>query len=76
MKKNYETSDLGLATALVVAGNKLVGVDKTQPRRASFIFTQSDGIAGDAEDYWNDNLQVSALAYFDALKRLKTRLYA
>lgn len=71
----YETSDLGLATAFLAIGHELLEVDKSHPRRASFKFACNEDANVDANDYWNNKLQVSALAYFEAMKRLKTRLY-
>ncbi len=75
-KDYYKTSDLGLATALVAVGYKLVDLDKSNPRRAEFKFIDDEQLRMAADDYWNSALNVSALAYFDWLKRLKTRLYS
>lgn len=72
----YETSDLGLTTALIASGLKLVRIDKTNPRRAIFIFEDSNQLRGYERDYWADELLVSGLLYNDTLKRLKARLYS
>lgn len=76
MNDYYETTDLGLAAALTAAGFMLADVDKTEPRRAVFVFVPSNGLSKAVNDYWNDRLSVSALSYADAMKRLKTRLYS
>lgn len=76
MKDYYETTDLGLAAALVASGHKLVDVNKIQPRRAVFIFAVSEDIENDVDSYWSNTLLVSALEYFEATKRVKTRLYS
>jgi hypothetical protein len=73
---DYETSDLGLAAALLASGVGLVGVNKQNPKRAVFVFTDSPHVQEAVADYWDDKLFMSALTYFDATKRLKTRLYS
>jgi hypothetical protein len=72
----YETTDLGLAAALTAVGFMLADVNKTEPRRAIFVFVQNNAVSKAVDDYWNDRLSVSALSYADAMKRLKTRLYS
>lgn len=72
----YETSDLGLATALIAAGLELVRIEKNNPRRATFVFDNSEQLHTHEREYWADELFVSALKYSDTLKRLKARLYS
>lgn len=72
----YETSDLGLATALVAVGVVLSDVDKSNPRRALFLFADDGNVPALAEGYWNGTLTLPAQTYFDTIKRVKARLYA
>lgn len=72
----YETSDLGLATALVAVGVVLNDIDKSNPRRALFLFADDGDVSALAENYWNGTLTLSAQTYFDTIKRVKARLYA
>jgi hypothetical protein len=71
----YETSDLGLAAALLACSVLLVKVNKDNPKRAVFIFIESIEVKGLVEAYWNGSMTVSALNYFENTKRLKSRIY-
>ena len=75
MQDTYVTSDFGLATALVVAGVVLVDIDRTNPRRAGFVFQNDGAIDGIVESYRNDTLTVPAQTFFEATRRMKARLY-
>lgn len=69
------TSDLGYAAALESLGIELISVDKTNPRRAVFIFRKEPGIEEVAKNFFAKKLQVNASDYFDAIRFLKQRLY-
>ncbi len=71
----YQTSDLALAGALFSLGAKLLTVDRTNPRRALFVFNKEREMDAISQAYWMHQLQVDPLAYFAALKELKCRLY-
>ena len=73
---HYKTNNLGLATALVAIGAKLVRIDKTTPTRAVFVFDNDGTIEQLVERYWSNSLEVSALTYFDTIKQMKSRLYS
>ncbi len=71
----YETSDLGLAAALLTYSFVLVRVNKENPRRAVFMFAKSIELESLTEKFWTGELTVSALSYFENTKRLKSRIY-
>lgn len=71
----YETSDLGLATALVAVGHHLIDINRLNPRRAVFIFDKTSEVDDAVNKYWHDELVVSAQHYFETIKRVKSRLY-
>ncbi|HTE57186.1 MAG TPA: DUF5659 domain-containing protein [Verrucomicrobiae bacterium] len=71
----YETSDLGLAAALLACNVLLVRVNKENPRRAVFVFVESTEVNSLVQEYWNGSLAVGALGYFENTKRLKSRIY-
>jgi len=75
MKDVYETSDLGLAAALLTFGIVLFRVDKENPRRAVFVFVASIETPSVVEEYRSGVLMVNALRYFENTKRLKSRIY-
>ena len=72
----FGTFDIGLSAALVVAGYTLAALDRQDPRKTQFMFERESGLEREIEAYWSKQLKVSALAYFDALKMLKNRLYS
>jgi hypothetical protein len=72
---HYQTSDLGLAAALLTYGFELVGINKTDPRRVVFSFLNSGDLNNVVDSYWNGNLRLSVLRYFENTKLLKSRIY-
>jgi hypothetical protein len=71
----YETSDLGLAAALISSGVRLVKVDMANPKRAVFIFDKNQFKTSIIDEFWSGELKVSALRYFENTKVLKSRIY-
>jgi hypothetical protein len=72
----FTTYDLGVSTALLCAGFELLSVEKSNPRKALFIFKKMAGIEDAADRYFSDKLDVKARSYFDHLKALKNMLYS
>ena len=72
----YATYDLGASSALITAGFYLVSVDKTNLRKAQFIFRKETGIEKVIEDFWADRLDVRGRTFFDNVRHLKNRLYS
>jgi len=74
---NYLYSfDLGAATSLVTAGFELVSLEKSNKRKAQFIFRRESGIEKTLEDYWANHLEVKARSFFENTKMIKARLYS
>ncbi len=72
----WTTYDLGVSAALSCAGFQLLQIEKSNPRKALFVFRRADGIDEVADQYFADRLEVKARAFFDAIKALKNRLYS
>jgi hypothetical protein len=72
----WTTYDLGVSAALTCAGFELLQVEKSNPRKALFVFRRTDGIDDAADQYFADRLELKARAFFDAIKALKNRLYS
>lgn len=70
----YQTSDLACAAALSLFA-PLEDVDKSEPRRAYFIFKNTRTLERLVDKFRKRELQVEPRAYFDQIKALKTRLY-
>ena len=67
----YNTSDLGLSALLNTLGFEIVAIDKTNPKRANFVFKDSEKLQDAINRYWTSPER----KYFDNLKLLKNRLY-
>jgi hypothetical protein len=72
----FTTYDLGVSAALLTAGYKLRGLNRSNNRRVLFVFEYKDGIEISANRFYTDELRVKARSYFDNLKALKSKLYA
>lgn len=72
----YETTDLYLAAALIAAGIKLVRIGRDNPRRAVFVFDDSDELRTYEREHWADELFVTSTRHGAAIKQLKAMLYS
>lgn len=70
----YHTSDLALATAISLF-YPIEAVDKTNPRKAQFLFQRDQRLDELVEEYWRSGLKVDAQQYFNQLRLVKARLY-
>jgi hypothetical protein len=76
-EEKYATTDLGLASSLVVLGYELHTLERTiNPKKVRFIFRRIPTIETSANNYWNDHLELNARTLFDAQKMIKNRLYS
>ena len=71
----WTTYDLGVSAALLCADFELLSVEKSNPKKALFIFRRKIGIEDIANKYFADRLEVKARSFFDNLKALKNKLY-
>lgn len=67
-----ETSDLGLASFLVLAGYKLVGVPIKSGRRSAFVFEGSDELEQAICSYYGRRTSVDALGFSEQLRNFKS----
>lgn len=72
----FTTYDLGAASALICVGFSLLRLDKENPRKCQFVFSQADGLQGALDQYWADDLHGNLRKYFDTVKMLKNRIYS
>ncbi len=70
----YFTRDLGLATALSLF-SPIQKINKSNPKKAEFLFVKNDEVIRLVDSFWQNNLKVDALTFFNQLKIVKTRLY-
>ena len=72
----FYSTDLGLSASLISNGFLLHHLDKTNPHKVEFCFQRVDELDQTIQLYWANQLTVPALAYFNALKMLKNRIYS
>ena len=72
----WTTYDLGVSAALLCADFELITVQKSDPRKALFVFKKKAGIEETANKYFSNQLKVKARSFFDHLKALKNKLYS
>jgi len=74
--EEFETSDIGLAGALLVWDFELMEIRQPEPGdRAYFIFKGFEGMDQVKDSYFNDKATVPPFKFMSALRRLKSRLY-
>jgi len=72
----FESSDLGLVSALVSIGWEIKSIDKTDRKKVKFIFPNSEELSEMTEKYWNKELEIDARTFFEDQKMLKNRIYS
>lgn len=75
MSQTFDTSDLGLTSALSCLGYKVVAMDRHDPRRVVFCFERSEGIDEAMRGYWDGSLRLPPQSLFLHQKSLKHRIY-
>lgn len=68
----YNTTDMGLSALLMTMGFELVCVDKTNRKRANFVFKESKQLQETIDNYWASTER----KYFDNIRLLKNMLYS
>lgn len=71
----WTTYDIGVSTALLCAGFELIGIERSNPKKALFTFKREGNIDEVANSYFADKLTVKARSFADNLKALKNKLY-
>lgn len=71
----FISSDLAIVTTISLYC-QIIEIDKTNPRKAQFVFERNLKLDSLLKKYWNKELLVEPRAYFDQLKAIKARLYA
>lgn len=71
----YRTSDLTLTTALSLSF-PIVQIDRTDTRKAVFIFKKSEEMELFVEKYWNSEIRVEPQEFANQMKLIKTRIYS
>lgn len=70
----FTSTNLSLVAVLSL-WHPIEKIDKTNPGKVRFFFKQNDQLNKSIESYWEGNLRVEPLVYFNQLKAIKARLY-
>lgn len=70
----FSTSNLSLAAALAMT-NQIISIDKSNPRKATFVFEKTPELDEQVKKYWDRKMELEPQAYFDQIKSMKARLY-
>lgn len=71
----FSTSDMGLCVALICCDDVLESLDKSNPRKVQFQFTNSDILQKNVISYWRKELLIEPQEFMNQIKNLKGRLY-
>ena len=74
-KNEYLTKDLGEAAAIFSQDVKIIRLERDPSGFYWFVFP-SEKSNELANQYWTNDLQVSAKSYYDAMRTLKDRLFS
>lgn len=75
LKDFYASSDLAQVVTLSL-WYPIHAIDRTNPRKATFLFMREDGLDRLVEQYWRREIRVEPQLYFQQLKAIKARLYS
>ena len=73
MNTTYKTSDIGLAATLALSF-PVEGINKTNPKRAIFLFVESPNLKTVVEHYYLAKTGVEPMAFLNKIKTLKTMI--
>lgn len=76
MENRFTTSDFYTAVFLLAREYKLVGINKTDPRRFRFVFEDQKDRAKLLEDFFNGATTVEPRGFITAIKELKSLMYS
>lgn len=71
----FQSSDLALVSYLALLF-PIESINKSNPRKTIFHFNQTEKLDEQVQNYWRGEARVEPRAYFDELRRIKSRIYA
>jgi hypothetical protein len=74
MNQEYKTKDLAEASALITTGNNLLRIER-EDRICFFIFQDRVNCEKVSNRYFFGNLSVNARTFYEAMVRLKNRIF-
>lgn len=74
-KNLIKLSDISLCSALCVCGYNIQKIQKQTSGKAIFLIEKDEKTDDLIRKFFNHELKVDALSYFNFLKEIKTRIY-
>lgn len=72
---NFSSSDVYLAASLNALGFFIVAIDRENPERCQFVFTNSMELQAAVAAFWQKSLLLEPQILFGSLRSLKWRLH-
>lgn len=72
--ETFDVEDLGMAAALMCAGDELAHIRRVSYTKVCFEFVDSDRLHQHLSEYLDGALSVDALAMWNQARQLKSRL--
>ncbi|MDD4628258.1 MAG: DUF5659 domain-containing protein [Candidatus Peribacteraceae bacterium] len=73
--QDFRTPDLPTATVLLHKNCRFLGLDRADPKRAVFVFEDSEKLQRILREYWRDELLCPAQSLLSDFKRAKHILF-
>lgn len=71
----FRSSDISLCSALCCFGYTIDKIERQDNGRAIFLMKKDEKIDGLIKQYFDHELKVDALSFFNYLKEIKTQIY-
>lgn len=72
----YTTNDLSLAATLVAWGFQMLDMDKSNYKKALFVFENNENLSESIRSYWDNSKPVLPKILLGNLKDLKSQIYS
>jgi len=76
MENQFITSDFYTAVFLLAKEYKLIGINKSDPRRFRFVFEDQEDRTKLLEGFFNGKTKVEPRKFANAIKELKSHMYS
>lgn len=71
----YKTTDICLSATLCCFGLRIELIEKISHSKVAFVFRNSAELVSLTNSFFNHELKVEPLGFFNSLKEIKTRIY-
>ncbi len=71
----FQSHELSLVAALVAWGFPILYINKDDPKKVTFYFSNSPQLTQSVHSFWSNTKEILPIKYFDALRQCKSRIY-